>query len=129
MSSANDIGINEYVKLAQRTSNVTDIGEKFVHGAMGLGGESGEVIDIIKKWKFHKHPLDIETLDHLEKELGDVAWYFGEMCVALCRERMKLDGTVVTPADVLKANIEKLQKRYPEGFSTEKSMNRAEDDV
>ena len=57
------------------------------------------------------HELDIEKII---KELGDVAWYMAEIATVLDVEL----------EDVLVQNIEKLKKRYPEGFSTEKSVNR-----
>ena len=78
---------------------------------MGLCGESGEVIDLVKKHVSHGHPLNREKLID---ELGDVAWYLAE-----CAEAIG-----ITLEDVLTHNIEKLKKRYPEGFSTERSINR-----
>jgi NTP pyrophosphatase (non-canonical NTP hydrolase) len=78
---------------------------------MGLCGESGEVIDIVKKHLAQGHALDREKII---KELGDVAWYMAEIATVLDVEL----------EDVLVQNIEKLKKRYPEGFSTEKSVNR-----
>lgn len=108
--------INEYQELAMRTVNPElDKNDMLINSVMGLCGESGEAIDIVKKWFAHGHELDRE---HLKKELGDIAWYLAEAATAL---DIKLD-------DVLEANIEKLKKRYPEGFATEKSQNRAEGD-
>ena len=78
---------------------------------MGLCGESGEAIDIVKKWLAQGHELD---RDKLAKELGDIAWYLAETAYAL---DLPLE-------DILRGNIEKLKKRYPEGFSSEKSINR-----
>ena len=78
---------------------------------MGLCGESGEAVDIVKKHLFHGHPLDREAL---KKELGDIAWYLAETAYAL---DMPLE-------DIMKANIEKLKQRYPEGFSVRESINR-----
>lgn len=84
-----------------------------LNGVMGLCGESGEVADIVKKTVFHKHPIGI---DELKKELGDVMWYVAMCCNAL---NISLD-------DVMQGNIEKLKKRYPDGFSTDASINREE---
>jgi NTP pyrophosphatase (non-canonical NTP hydrolase) len=78
---------------------------------MGLCGESGEAIDIVKKHLHQGHELDREKLI---KELGDIAWYLAETAYAL-----DLELEVV-----LEQNIAKLKERYPEGFETEKSMNR-----
>lgn len=106
--------INEYQKLAMTTLN-PELDEKdvLINGVMGLCGESGEVIDIVKKHLAQGHELDKEKII---KELGDVAWYMAEIATVLGVEL----------EDVFVQNIEKLKKRYPEGFSTEKSINREE---
>ena len=109
--------INEYQDLAMRTVNSElDKNQMLINSVMGLCGESGEAIDIVKKWYAHGHELDRE---HLKKELGDIAWYLAEAATAL---DLNLE-------DVLNANIDKLRKRYPEGFETEKSTHRAQEDI
>jgi NTP pyrophosphatase (non-canonical NTP hydrolase) len=106
--------INEYQKLAMVTKNPELSGrELLINSVMGLCGESGEVIDLVKKHVSHGHPLNREKLID---ELGDVAWYLAECATVLD----------VTLEEVLERNIEKLKKRYPEGFSTERSINREE---
>lgn len=107
--------INEYQKLAMTTLN-PKLNKKdvLINGVMGLCGESGEVIDIVKKHLAQGHELDKEKII---KELGDVAWYMAEIATVLDVEL----------EDVLVQNIEKLKKRYPEGFSTEKSIHRDEE--
>lgn len=109
--------INEYQKLAMRTVN-KELSKKdmLINGVMGLCGESGEAIEIVKKHIAHNHELDKE---HLAKELGDVAWYLAETATALG----------YSLEDILKMNIEKLKNRYPDGFDTEKSIHRKEDDI
>ena len=82
-----------------------------INGVMGLCGESGEAIDIVKKHLHQGHPLDKEKL---AKELGDIAWYLAETAYALD----------IPLEQILRMNLEKLKNRYPEGFSTERSMNR-----
>lgn len=106
--------INEYQKLAMTTQNPA-LSERDVllNGVMGLCGESGEAIDIVKKWLAQGHELDKA---HLAKELGDIAWYLAETATALG----------LTLEEILQANIDKLRVRYPEGFSTEKSLHREE---
>lgn len=84
-----------------------------VNGAMGLCGESGEVSDLLKKHIFHGEDLD---LDNLKKELGDVCWYIAMICNAA---GLKLE-------DVMRGNIEKLKRRYPDGFSEAASKHRTE---
>ena len=106
--------INEYQKLAMTTLNPA-LSEKdiLINGVMGLCGESGEAIDIVKKWLAQGHELDKEKL---AKELGDICWYLAETATAL---GLSLE-------DIMEANIEKLRKRYPDGFDPERSMNRPE---
>ena len=104
--------INEYQKLAMATLN-PELSKKdiLLNGVMGLCGESGEAIDIVKKHLFQGHELDKQAI---AKELGDIAWYLAETATAL---DMNLE-------DIFRANIEKLRKRYPEGFDAERSINR-----
>lgn len=106
--------INEYQQLAMTTLN-KEMSKKdmLINGVMGLCGESGEAIDIVKKHLAQGHELDKEKLI---KELGDIAWYLAEMATVLDIEL----------EEVLTRNIEKLKKRYPEGFDKEKSLNREE---
>ncbi len=105
--------INEYQKLTMTTLNPA-LSQKdvLINGVMGLCGESGEAIDIVKKWLAQGHELDREKL---AKELGDIAWYLAETATAL---GLNLE-------DVLAANIEKLKKRYPEGFDAQRSILRS----
>lgn len=107
--------INEYQKLAMRTLN-PQLNKKdvLINGVMGLCGESGEAIDIVKKHLAQGHELDRE---HLIKELGDIAWYLAETAYAL-------DVDLET---VLEGNIAKLKKRYPEGFGVKESLDRGEE--
>ncbi len=106
--------VNEYQKLAMMTLNPElDKKDVLINGVMGLCGEAGEAIDIVKKHLAQGHPLD---RDKLIKELGDVAWYLAETANALD----------VTLEEVLSRNIEKLRTRYPDGFSSEKSISRTE---
>ena len=106
--------INEYQKLAMTTLN-PELSKKdvLINSVMGLCGESGEAIDIVKKWLAQGHELD---KDRLRKELGDIAWYLAEAATAL---DLSLE-------EILKANIEKLERRYPEGFEVKKSIERTQ---
>lgn len=107
------LSINGYQHKAMRTA--AEQLKELSYAGLGLTGEAGEVADILKKHLFHGHPLDREAFI---KELGDVAWYIA-LCCTLIGEPME---------KVLQANIDKLQKRYPNGFDPERSMHRAEDD-
>ena len=106
--------VNEYQKLAMITLNpALDKKDVLINGVMGLCGESGEAIDIVKKWLAQGHELD---RDKLAKELGDIAWYLAETATAL---GLDLDA-------IFAANIEKLKRRYPEGFDAERSIHRTD---
>ena len=103
--------LNEYQKKAQRTSS--DGHDRILNGCMGLCGESGECMDILKKHMMQGHSLDREKL---AEELGDVMWYYAELASGL---GMDLD-------DIANSNLKKLDARYPDGFSAERSINRTE---
>ena len=110
---------NEYqenaMKFASELSKATN-DNLILQGVMGMNGEAGEAIELVKKHIFHGHELDKE---HLAKELGDVLWY-----VATCAKAIgySLD-------DIAQMNIDKLTARYGESFSTEKSLHRKEGDI
>ena len=106
--------INEYQTLALTTLNPA-LARKdvLINGVMGLCGESGEAIDIVKKWLAQGHELDKEKL---AKELGDICWYLAETATAL---DLNLE-------DIMIANIEKLKRRYPDGFDSDRSVHRTE---
>lgn len=79
--------------------------------ALGFAGEGGEFAEQIKKFLYHGHRLDVEKL---EKEVGDILWY--------CALAAKGLGTDLDA--IAEANIRKLEARYPDGFSTERSLHR-----
>ncbi len=109
--------INQYQQLAMRTANATLSPEsQLINGALGLSGESGEIADMVKKYLFQGHKLDV---DHILKECGDCAWYLALIATAL---KCPLET-------LLQMNIDKLRKRYPDGFAAERSINRKEGDV
>ena len=106
--------MTSYRLFMMRTLN-TKLSEKEIltNAAMGLAGEAGEFVDQVKKHLFQGHKLDKEKLI---KELGDLRWYMEAAAYAL--------GTTVE--NVEEKNIQKLDARYPEGFSSEASVNRKE---
>ncbi len=108
--------VNEYQTLAMTTLNPA-LSQKdiLINGVMGLCGEAGEAIDVVKKHLAQGHELDRERLI---KELGDVAWYLAETATALN----------VTLEEVLEGNLRKLRARYPEGFDAQRSLHREEND-
>ncbi len=72
---------------------------------LGLTGEAGEVSDEIKKHVYHDKPLDVNKI---VMEAGDVLFYLDRLLLILGR----------TLDDAMQANIDKLTKRYPDGFDT-----------
>ena len=107
-----EMTLNEYQWLAQRTRNKNLTQEqKQTNGLFGIAGEAGEVMDLYKKHYFQGHNLDSQQV---VEELGDLMWYIAELS----------SGLGVTMEEIAKHNIDKLQRRYPEGFMIEKSINR-----
>ena len=105
--------VNEYQSKAMRTAGTLEKEDLIINAALGLSGESGEVADIVKKHLFQGHDLD---RDKIINELGDVCWYIAAMC----------QGLGINFSDVLEIYVDKLKKRYPEGFDADKSINRGE---
>jgi NTP pyrophosphatase (non-canonical NTP hydrolase) len=107
--------LNKYQDLANKTAgNKEGFYSTLAIWSLGLTGESGEVADIIKKVVGHGHDLDREEL---KKELGDVLWYIASLSTEL---GFSLE-------EVAERNIDKLEKRYPDGFSYYRSQYRATD--
>lgn len=104
--------ILEYREAIKRTMNC-DLTpqEKLAMLSLGTAGETGEVVDTIKKHVFHGHELDRE---HLEEELGDVFWYLFNL----------MNEFGISHEKVFIKNVMKLNKRYKNGFSQEDSRNR-----
>ena len=109
------MNFEEYRIAAQRTSNTAARHEKILNGAMGLAGEAGEVIDLVKKYMFQGHDID---LDKLIDEAGDCLWYLAELSV----------GLGVSLEDIAMRNVEKLWRRFPQGFDSVRSVNRGDDE-
>ena len=106
--------LNEYQGLAMRTSrNELTQNDHLMNGCLGLAGEAGECCDLLKKHQFQDGR---EIKEKMIDELGDVLWYVSEAATAL---GIWLD-------QIAEHNIEKLKKRYPEGFSAERSLHREE---
>ena len=109
--------VNDYQKAAMATLNpALEKKDVLINSVMGLCGESGEAIDIVKKWLMQGHALDKE---HLVSELGDVAWYLAEAATAL---DVPLEA-------VFQGNLDKLRQRFPNGFDAGASVNRKERDL
>lgn len=113
-----DMTLNRYQESALRTARVNEADKcsplDLARDALGVAGEAGEVADLVKKAIGHGHEMDAGKV---KKELGDVLWY-----VAVLAHRVGF-----TLEEVAAANVEKLRKRYPEGFDPERSKNRQEE--
>ena len=106
----------EYQHLAARTMNpLMNSLEQEKHALHGMVGEIGELHSLYQKM-YQGHTFDEE---HTKKELGDLCWFIAEYCTA--------KGWSLS--DVMQMNIDKLKARYPEGFSADKSLHRAEGDI
>lgn len=110
-----ELTFNEYQRLAMRTIN-KDLSpdQNLMNAMLGLAGETGECCDLVKK----NHFQDGRDIDEkLFDELGDIQWYV--MLAALSKGW--------TLEDIAAYNIEKLRRRYPEGFDPERSLHRNEE--
>ncbi|MGN4560870.1 nucleoside triphosphate pyrophosphohydrolase family protein [Bacillus cereus group sp. MYBK5-2] len=113
--------LDQYQEAALRTWNTNqDFGGRVLNAALGLSGEAGEVADIVKKAIFHGHGFDPAHCPGEEEgnthkialELGDILYY-----ISIMSHEMGY-----TLEDIAQMNIEKLAKRYPDGFSREASQ-------
>ena len=95
------MNLDRYQELALRTQNRELTPEQLIaQGSMGLAGESGELIDLLKKHLFHGHSLD---LGEVMSEIGDVLWYVATLS----------DALGLSLEEVAFENLKKLQLRYP----------------
>jgi NTP pyrophosphatase (non-canonical NTP hydrolase) len=100
-----------YQELAARTAPNGKMTERLANYGFGLVGESGELIDHLKKVLYHGHPANKPMI---REEAGDVLWYLANL----------LSEFDIPLNEVMQGNIDKLKARYPEGFSEERSRNR-----
>lgn len=106
------ITLDRYQNLASRSAGAGGEGDRrLMVAALGLAGEAGEFANLVKKMTAHGHAFDPEAL---KDELGDVLWYLAEAATA--------SGLDLN--EIAQENVDKLIKRYPEGFSQESSINR-----
>lgn len=96
---------NEYQNAAKRTLYGNE--QVLTNCALGLAGEAGQVVDLVKNYTFCGQKLDRKQLTH---EMGDVLWYLSQIA----------EWADVPFDDVAKNNIAELNRRYPEGFTKNK---------
>ena len=88
--------------------------------ALGLGAESGEFTELVKKIILQGKPYNEDNVFHMKRELGDICWYIAQACMAL-------DTTF---DEIIEMNVDKLKKRYPGGeFNVHQSENRKAGDL
>lgn len=92
---------------------------RLLTAALGLGSETGEFVEIVKKMFLQGKPPSEENIFHMKRELGDIMWYWVTACSAL-----DLD-----PFEVIKENQDKLEARYGEKFEVQRSEVRKEGDL
>ena len=92
---------------------------RLLTAALGLGSETGEFVEIVKKMVLQGKPADKDNIFHMKRELGDVMWYWVTACMAL-----DLD-----PVEVITENQKKLEARYGEQFTVNQSEVRSEGDL
>ena len=92
---------------------------RLLTAALGLGSETGEFVEIVKKMFLQGKPPNEDNIFHMKRELGDIMWYWVTACAAL-----NLD-----PYEVISENQEKLAARYGEKFEVERSEVRKEGDL
>lgn len=102
---------NEYQNLAARTINQKLLPVEIeLHALHLMASEVGEIHGIYQK-SYQGHEINEKDL---KKELGDLLWGIAEFCTV---RRWDLE-------EIMQLNIEKLRKRYPDGFSEDRSLNR-----
>lgn len=100
------MNFRDYEEAAARTAGEHEDGVlALANWSMGLAGETGELVDYLKKMLFHGMT---GTSDEFIKEAGDVLWYLA----LICRDMH------VSLEEVAERNIKKLKARYPEGFES-----------
>ena len=92
---------------------------RLLTAALGLGSETGEFVEIVKKMYLQGKPPSEDNIFHMKRELGDIMWYWVTACASL-----NLD-----PYEVISENQEKLAARYGEKFEVQRSETRKKGDL
>ena len=92
---------------------------RLLTAALGLGSETGEFVEIVKKMVLQGKPPSEDNIFHMKRELGDIMWYWATACSSL-----GLD-----PYEVIHENQVKLEARYGEKFEVQRSEVRKEGDL
>ena len=109
--------LNESFKEIENKSDIKT--PRLLTAALGLGSETGEFVEIVKKMFLQGKPPSEDNIFHMKRELGDIMWYWVTACMAL-----NLD-----PTEVILENQKKLEARYGEKFTVDQSEVRAKGDL
>ena len=109
--------LNESFKEIENKSDIKP--PRLLTAALGLGSETGEFVEIVKKMFLQGKPPSEDNIFHMKRELGDIMWYWVTACASL-----GLD-----PYEVISENQEKLAARYGEKFEVERSEVRKKGDL
>ena len=109
--------LNKRMKEIDSSSKIESA--RLLTAALGLGSETGEFVEIVKKMLLQGKPASEDNIFHMKRELGDIMWYWATACMAL-----KLD-----PYEVIKENQDKLEARYGEKFEVNRSEHRKDGDL
>lgn len=102
-----------YQEHASRTAKEMDQISDIIHATLGMASEAGELTSSVKSWMAYGNPLDVKNI---VEEMGDIMWYIALMCKTL---NIKMEDVAVN-------NIAKLYERYPEKYSDEDAVARAD---
>jgi len=106
---------DEYQQASTGTAQYSDFIPPWIYLALGLAGESGEVVDKLKKVaRNHNGVFTDEAVQEIKKELGDVLWYVSQLC-----EQLGLSMN-----DVAETNRAKLEDRKARGVIKSRGDNR-----
>ena len=101
----------KYQELARRTQNKDlSMSKRMYHALHGLSAEVGEIHEIFQK-SYQGHTVYTEKIID---EMSDVLWFIAELC----------DVFTVSMDELAQHNIDKLKKRFPDGFDPERSLHR-----
>lgn len=106
---------SSYQTKSRKTAIYPKKGKNYIYPTLGIAGESGEVVDKIKKIIREKKGI-ISKKDKVEigKELGDVLWYLSQLCSELS----------ISFENVAQNNLKKLLSRKKRGKLTGNGDNR-----
>ena len=103
--------LKEYQKFCKKTAAKFKNKEKeILIWGLGIAGEAGDVASCIKKTFSHTN----DQRSGIRENLGDTFWYAAAICNYF---NWNMD-------DILKENIEKLEKRYPKGFTAKRAKRK-----